>query len=39
MLNGVQFRKGALAFLLVDNIHHDPNVWTDPEEFNPERYS
>ena len=38
VLDGVQFKKGALVFLLVDSIHHDPNIWTDPEVFNPERY-
>ena len=39
MLNGVQFKKGAMAFLLVDLIHHDPNVWADPDVFNPDRYA
>ena len=38
MLNGVQFKKGAMAFLLVDLIHYDPNVWADPDVFNPDRY-
>lgn len=38
MLKGVQIRKNSLVFLAADAIHHDPNVWTDPEVFNPERY-
>ena len=38
MLNNVQFKKGAIAVLAIDIIHHDPNVWIDPEEFNPDRY-
>ena len=38
MLNGVHFRKGALVALLFATVHYDPNVWTDPEVFNPDRY-
>ena len=37
MLKGVQFKRGAMVFMFVDIIHHDPNVWTDPDVFNPER--
>ena len=37
MLKGVQFKKGAMVFLLADVVHHDPNVWTDPDAFNPDR--
>ena len=37
VLNGVQFKKGALVILDVDTIHHDPKVWPDPEVFNPDR--
>ena len=38
MLNGVLFRKGALVALLFATVHYDPNIWTDPEVFNPDRY-
>ena len=38
MLKGVQFKKGAMVLLLADVTHHDPNVWTDPDVFNPNRY-
>ena len=38
MLNGVHFRKGALVALLFATVHYDPNIWTDPEVFNPDRY-
>ena len=38
MLNGVQFKKGALVFLIIHTIHHDSNTWPDPQEFNPDRY-
>ena len=38
VLKGVQFKKGSLVFLFVDTIHHDPNVWTDPSVFNPDRF-
>ena len=38
MLNGVQFKNGTLVLLAIDSIHHDPNVWTDPDVFDPDRY-
>ena len=38
MLKGVQFKKEAMVLLLADVTHHDPNVWTDPDVFNPNRY-
>ena len=37
VLNGVHFKKGALIFLVIDTIHHDPKVWPDPEVFNLDR--
>ena len=37
-MNGIQFKKGSLVLLVFDIIHYDPNVWTDPEVFNPDRY-
>ena len=37
MLDSVQFRKGALVALVIDSIHQNPNVWRDPEVFNPDR--
>ena len=30
--------KGAIISVPVYPIHHDPNVWPEPEKFIPERY-
>ena len=37
MVKGVQFKKGAMVLMSTDAIHHDPNVWTNPDVFNPDR--
>ena len=37
VLNGFAFRKGALVLLPVYSIQHNPDVWPEPEVFNPER--
>ena len=34
MVKGVQFKKGAMVLMSADAIHHDPNVWTNPDVFN-----
>jgi cytochrome P450 family 3 subfamily A len=34
---GHKFPKGALAVIPVYALHHDPDLWTDPETFDPER--
>jgi cytochrome P450 len=40
MLNfaGYQIKKGWSVNLDVVSIHHDPNVFPDPEKFNPSRF-
>lgn len=30
--------KGMIISVPVYSLHHDPNVWPEPEKFNPERY-
>lgn len=30
--------KGAFAAFHIDNIHMDPDVWTDPNKFDPGRF-
>ncbi len=37
--NGYQFTAGTLTLLDIYGTNHDPNVWENPNEFNPERFA
>ena len=32
------FRTGDIILLSIYGLHHDPNVWNEPEDFNPNRF-
>lgn len=36
--NNFQFEKGTLTLLDLYGTNHDPNLWDNPEVFNPERF-
>ncbi|ORX91007.1 cytochrome P450 [Basidiobolus meristosporus CBS 931.73] len=36
---GYAIEKGTVAQINVYSLHHNPNVWKDPEVFNPDRFS
>ncbi|KAG5278582.1 hypothetical protein AALO_G00100530 [Alosa alosa] len=36
---GVIIPKGAIVMVPTYALHRDPEIWTDPETFNPERFS
>ncbi|KAI9314941.1 cytochrome P450 [Dichotomocladium elegans] len=38
-LNGVFIPKGTYVTLQIHELHHNPAVWKNPEEFNPERFA
>ena len=38
-LHGVRFPKGMPVILPIYAIHRDPEIWVDPDEFKPERFS
>ena len=37
VVNGVFFPKGMLVAISVWALNYDPEIWENPEEFNPER--
>lgn len=37
-LGGIDFPKGVVAFVNPYGIHHHPEVWPDPERFDPDRF-
>ena len=37
--SGVHFGKGVSALIAVTTIHYDPELWVDPQSFNPERWA
>ena len=38
-LNGVYIPKGSTVMIPSYALHHDPQHWSEPEEFQPERFS
>ena len=37
VLRGVHFGKGTSIFVAIANVHYDPELWEEPQTFNPER--
>jgi cytochrome P450 len=38
-IGGIHIPSGALVFVLVYSMHHDPRWFPEPEEFRPQRFS
>lgn len=39
IINGIQFKKGTMIAFNVYDIHHNPDIYENPEEFDPNRFS
>jgi cytochrome P450 len=37
-IDGYAFKAGSLAIFSIYNIHHHPDYWQQPEQFDPERF-
>lgn len=38
-IDGIPIRKGDLVGLYVYGTHHNPNIWDQPSEFDPDRFA
>jgi cytochrome P450 family 3 subfamily A len=36
---GIQMKKGQVVGIPIYALHHDPDIYSSPEEFQPERFS
>jgi cytochrome P450 family 3 subfamily A len=36
---GIKFKKGEIITIPIHALHHDPEIFPDPDEFKPERFS
>ena len=36
--NGVSVKKGTYIFIPICDVQCDPELWEDPDQFNPERW-
>ena len=36
-IKDLNIKKGVMVFVPTHYIHHNPELWPNPEEFNPER--
>ena len=37
VLRGVHFGKGVNVLVAISTLHYNPQLWVDPQTFNPER--
>lgn len=37
-IHGYTLKAGSLAIFSIYNVHHHPNLWSEPEQFNPDRF-
>lgn len=37
-INGITIPKNMLVVIPIYALHHDPELWPEPEEFKPDRY-
>ncbi len=38
-IGGQTIRKGTIVYIFISAIHHDANVFPDPDKFDPDRFS